>query len=170
MTIRLTLHSICVNLPACRKFFSNLAVNQVYLTGGSNHGANRFAGGGQFVQNAYFQIAKNCHCQAARDGSGRKIQEVWMRCLAGYQGALLHSKAMLFVHANKAQPGKADILLQQGMGADNDLGFSRADIFLALDFSLVVATFQEDHLQLKAFQQMADGVVMLFGQNFRGSH
>ena len=85
--------------------------------------------------------------------------------------ALHHAEAVLFVHDHQAQLGELDFLLDQGMGADDQLRVALRDV--AADFALAVffqrAGQQHDPVS-GIFQNSAGGKIMLLGQDFGGRH
>src|SRR5690554_1520026 len=138
------------------------------------YGVDRGAARWQLVQNGSVQISVGAHCQSARYRGGGHNQLV--RTMASghalfAQGqSLLDAKAVLLVDDYQCQPGKVDILLEQGMGA-NDHGAAGGNCgqCLAARFALELAG-QPAGLDAQWFQPAAKVEIVLLGQNFRGCH
>ena len=82
-----------------------------------------------------------------------------------------YAEAVLFVDDYQPQFGELDFLLDQGMGADDQLRIALGDV--AADFALAVffhRAGQEDDPVSGIFQNSAGGKIMLLGQDFGGRH
>ena len=153
--------------------------------------------GRHFVEDADVEVAVESQRQGARDGGGGHDQDVGLaqscRALLGwadegvrpYVGvaasvvcgflhqleALHHAEAVLFVDDDQPQFGEFDFLLDQGVGADDQLGVALGDV--AADFAFAVffhRAGQEDDPVSGILQNAAGGKIMLLGQDFGGRH
>ena len=112
--------------------------------------------GRQFVENADIEIAVERERQRARDGGGGHHQDVGLgRSSSGtvavalraayatvFVGllhqlqALHHAEAVLLVHDDQAELGELDLLFDQSVGADDQLGVALRDV--AADLALAI--------------------------------
>src|SRR5882724_8661958 len=74
------------------------------------------------VDHAYIEITVDRQSQTARNGRGAHDKQMW---LAGgfipQHTALLHTKAMLFIHHHKSQVAKFNLLLNQRSCTDDNI-------------------------------------------------
>ena len=85
--------------------------------------------------------------------------------------ALADAETVLFVDDGQGQPVEADGVLEQGVGADGDLGLARGEGGqLLASLAIGVAAGQQDRADARAFQQRAQLLVMLTRQDFRRRH
>ena len=85
--------------------------------------------------------------------------------------ALVDPKTVLFVHNGQPQIGKSHIGLDEGVRADGHLCLAAGQRFISGAFvACALASRQENGRNPQRLQQLAQATVMLFGQNFGGSH
>ena len=86
-------------------------------------------------------------------------------------GALRHAEAVLLIHDRHPQPCKAHRVFYHRMGTHQNLHLALGEPFQCL---LAPLSFddarQKFHLHVHTLQKTLDGVIMLLGQNLRGSH
>ena len=90
---------------------------------GQRHAVRGDAGasGGKLANHGDVEVAKGRHRHGARDGRGREHQCVRdVLRLSVQQVPLLHTEAMLLVDHHEAKVEKLHVVLQQGVGADDD--------------------------------------------------
>ncbi len=86
-------------------------------------------------------------------------------------GALRHPEAVLFVDDDQPDVPECDYVLQQGVGADEDLQRAVAEPLVNLfAFLLFGGTGEQGDGDIHLLQHCADGFVVLRCQDFRGSH
>ena len=144
------------------------------LLGGQARG-DRSAAGRELVENGNVEVAVKSERERTRDGRRREDED--MRGVAVGGGfvhealALEDAEAVLLVNGDEAEAGEFDIVFDEGVRADDELGFAGPDAiedggflrgFQAADEEFdVIAGFGED---------AARGKEMLDGENFRGGH
>ena len=78
---------------------------------------------------------------------------------------------MLFVDNDDPELLKLHVIVEQGMGADNECRLTLRNAFQAL---AALPAFdrpgEEHHWQVERLQELLQGGEVLLGQNFRGSH
>src|SRR6266852_1218033 len=129
----------------------------------------------QLVENGDVKITIKCERKRARDGRGSEDEDV--RGVAMRRGfvhqalALQDAEAVLLVDGDKAKAGELDIVLDERVGANDELGFGGTN---ALQRSGFFCAFQAADEQLGAIpagsENAARGKKMLDGKNFRGRH
>ena len=78
---------------------------------------------------------------------------------------------MLFVDNGQCQRAKVTPFLNQGVGADGHLNLAGSQAGINLSpWRPPDAAGEQSHLDCPGLQQLAEPAVMLFGQNFGGSH
>ncbi len=85
--------------------------------------------------------------------------------------ALHHAEAVLFVDDDQPQSSELDLLLDQGVSADDQLRVALGDV--AADFAFAIffhRTGEQDDPVSGVFQNAAGGKIMLLGQDFGGRH
>ena len=136
------------------------------------HRFNGFAAGRQFVDHGTIQIPVSAHGQGARNGGGGHHQHVRRDgALFPQCSALGHAKPVLFVHNRQSQLGKGHAVLQQGVGAHDEIHFSGGQIGQnPVALGGFGAAGEEFQLQVHGLRVGKEPSVVLLGQNFRGGH
>src|SRR6266852_1499716 len=133
------------------------------------------AAGGKLIEDGNVEVAIESERKRARDGRGGEDEDV--RGVAAGGGfvhealALEDAEAVLLVNGDEAEAGEFDVVLDEGVGADDELGFAGAD---ALEGGGFFRSFQAADKELDAIacfgEDAAGGKKMLDGENFRGRH
>lgn len=85
--------------------------------------------------------------------------------------ALEDAEAMLLVNGNEAESGELYVVFDEGVGAEDQLRFSRLDAFESSGFFGGLETADEELDSIAtAFQDAARGKKMLHGKDFGGGH
>ena len=85
--------------------------------------------------------------------------------------SLGNAKAVLFIDNNKTQASEANLLLEQGMGADDHCRRGILYLFQYLFTGFPGHTSrQSDDREARTGKQSADNCIVLFGKQFRGRH
>ena len=126
-------------------------------------------------QAADLQLAVLGQFQGAGDGGGRHGQQVDgadARIALGLKSlALADAEPMLFVDDGQGQAVEADGVLEQGVGADGDLGVTGGQGGqLLAPLAVGVAAGEQDGDDAGRLQQGAELFVMLAGQDFGRGH
>ena len=138
-------------------------------------GAHGLASGRQFVDDRAIQVGVGGHRQCPGDGRCRHHQLVRRKqALAAFLlqfQALIDPETMLFVDNDQRKPREPDALLEQGMGADDDPGVARSDLFEnLLTGGTGHRSGEQADLDIQGAQPAGDRLVLLFGQQFGGHH
>ena len=153
------------------------------LVGGAAGDDGR-AAGRHLVDDADVEIAVEGEGERARDGRRGHGEDVGVgddavgAGLAHQLEALLDAEAVLLVDDDQAEVGEVGLVLLQGMGADDELGFAAHDaaLGLALGGGIERAGEQGDLVGLAgggrdgAAEELARGEVVLRGEDFGGRH
>ena len=94
------------------------------LAGSQQAGADRSAARGKLIDLAHIQIAVDREGQGAGDGCGGHREQVGLQSLGHQTVSLPDAEAVLLIHHHQPQPGKLNWILQEGMGAHQDLKLS----------------------------------------------
>ena len=142
---------------------------------GQDGGGDGGAAGRLFHQAADLQFAVLGQLQRAGNWGGRHGQQVDGAQAGVALGlktlALADAETVLFVDDGQGQPVEADGVLEQGVGADGDLGVTRGEGGqLLAPLAIGVAAGQQDRAEAPAFQQRAQLLVMLARQDFGRGH
>ena len=90
---------------------------------------DRTASRGQFVDHRHVEVAVHGHGQRAGDRRGGHHEDVGRLFVLGPEPrALLHAEAVLFVDDDESQVGEPHAVLDQRMGADQDVHLARGKI------------------------------------------
>ena len=91
--------------------------------------------------------------------------------LAPELGALGHTEAVLLVDDDEAEAGKLHRVLDDGMGADENLdgAVEQSFVYLLPSFTLD-DTRQQGHANGHVAEKLADGLQVLLGQYLRRGH
>jgi hypothetical protein len=85
--------------------------------------------------------------------------------------ALEDAEAVLLVDGDKAEAGELNLVFDEGVGADDKLGFAGADAFeCGLFFGVLEAADEEFDFVAAGSENAARGKIMLDGEDFGGSH
>ena len=135
-------------------------------------GAHGLAAGGQFVDDADVKVAIERHGQRTRNGGGRHHQHVgWVLALAPELGTLGNAEAVLLIDHHHTETGKLHRVFNDGMGTDEYLHLAcQQTVENLLAFLSLHHTSQQFHADGHVAQEVADGLQVLFGQDFRGRH
>jgi len=85
--------------------------------------------------------------------------------------ALEDAEAMLLVDGDEAEARELDLVFDEGVGADDELGFAGADAIEGGGFfGVLEAADEEFDFVAAGSEDAARGKIMLHGENFRGGH
>ena len=141
-------------------------------------GEVRFDGctpGRELVEDGDVKIAVEGERERAGDGRGGEDENVGSVAVGGglvHEAlALQDAEAMLLVDGDEAEAGELDVVFDEGVGADYELGFAGAD---ALEgggfFGGLKAADEELDAIAATFKDAAGGEEMLNGEDFGGGH
>ncbi len=133
------------------------------------------AAGRQFVEDGDVEVAVESERERARDGRGGEDEDVRRVAVGGgfvHEAlALEDAEAVLLVDGDETEAGELDLVFDQRVRADDELGFAGADAFERGGFFGVLEAADE---QLDAIaagsEDAARGKIVLHGENFRGRH
>src|SRR5713226_5246050 len=167
-------------------------INDVALVAGGDFAAEKFpdagemrlaghargdgsAAGRQLVENGNVQVAIESERQRARDGRGGEHEDVRGVAVGGgfiHQAlALEDAEAMLLVNGDEAEAGEGNVVFDEGVGADDELGFAGADAIEGRGFFRDFQTTDEEFDAIACFGENATrGKKVLDGEDFRGGH
>ena len=132
---------------------------------------DRLAPGRLLVQAGCVEVSVSRHQQGARNRRCRHRKRVDVPALVGQRQPLLDAEPVLFVDDGKAQVGKGDRLLEQGVGSDGDgqrAGSQRRQGHATR--AGTAAARQQADLHARGGQKGGQRFEMLLGQDFRGRH
>ena len=135
-------------------------------------GADGLAAWRQLVDDAHVEIAIKCHGEGTGDGGGCHHQHVrGILALGPEFGALGHTEAVLFIDDDKAQTGELDGVLDDGMGAHEDLDGAVCETVehLLAPFALDDAC-EQGHADVHVLEKGHDGLQVLFGKDLGRCH
>ncbi|GAA2935174.1 hypothetical protein GCM10020221_33680 [Streptomyces thioluteus] len=99
------------------------------VLGGHHMGGDGGAAGGELVQDGRLQVAEDGHGDRARDGGRGHHQQVRrLLALGAERVALLDAEAVLLVHHDQAEVVELHLVLDQGVGADDDPGLAGDEV------------------------------------------
>src|SRR2546430_1299708 len=144
------------------------------LLGGHARGDGR-APGRKLIENGNVEVAIESERESARDGRGSEHQDVRSVAVGGgfvHQAlALEDAEAVLLVNGDKSEAGEGDVVLDERVGANDELRFARTD---AIEGGGFLRSFQAADEQLDAIAGFGEdatrGKKVLDGKNFRGRH
>src|SRR5882762_9986290 len=133
------------------------------------------AAGRELVENGNVEVAIESERESARDGRGGEHEDVRGVAVGGsfvHQAlALEDAEAVLLVNGDETEAGEGNVVFDEGVGADDELGFAGAD---ALEDGGFFRGFEAADEQLDAVagfgEDAASGKKMLHGENFGGGH
>ena len=92
-------------------------------------GAHGLATGGQLVDDGAVEVAVEGHSEGARDGGGCHHEDVGRdEGLLPEFGALLDTEAVLLVDDDEAEVAEGDVILDEGVGADEDMDLAVGEL------------------------------------------
>src|ERR1700730_11461164 len=153
-------------------FAADAAPNAGKMRLGSEVRFDGCAAGRELVENRDIKIAVEGERKRARNGRGgedENVRRVAVGCGFVHQAfALEDTEAMLLVDSDETEAGELDIVFNEGVGADDELGFAGTDAFEGGGFfgGLQAADEKLDAVTA-AFEDAARGKRMLHGENFR---
>ena len=136
-------------------------------------GLDGAAAGGQGVNDGEIEFAVEAHGEGARDGGGGE-DELVRGVVGGFflqLQALVHAEAVLFVDDDEGEAGVGDVFLEDGVGADDELGAAVGDggergaFFGTCHFA-----GERGEGDRESGKQAADVGGMLFGEQFGRHH
>ncbi len=84
---------------------------------------------------------------------------------------LAHAEAVLLVDDGEGQPGEEDVVLEEGMGADRDLGLARRQRPQLLGpAGTLIAACEQHHPDVLGLEWLGDGLVVLARQDLCRGH
>ena len=165
-----------VGLPALAAGLVDALQHFVAARFGHQLGDDRRAAGRQLVDDRHIQIGVIAHGKRARDR--RRAHHQLMRSgdlrglgLLSERQSLLHAEAVLFIDDDQPQSGELHLLLENGMGADDQTGTAalhQLQCRLALPAGL--AAGQPGQRDAQRLQPVMEFAVMLLGQDLGRRH
>src|SRR5713226_1019565 len=136
---------------------------------------DRRAAGRELVENGNVEVAIESERESARDGRGGEDEDVRGVAVGGgfvHEAlALEDAEAMLLVNGDKTETGEGDVVFDEGVSADDELGFASADALEDGRFFRGFEATDEEFDAIASFgEDAARGKKMLDGENFGGSH
>ena len=131
-------------------------------------GFDRLAAGRHFVEPADVHLAIMGEGERARDGRGGHDQEVRRALgLLGEHHALGDAEAVLLVHNGEAEAFVGDMLLEDGVGADEDVDRAVGKTHqAALPRTPLLPPGQDGDVDRQAGEHAGERVMMLAGEDF----
>ena len=126
----------------------------------------------QLVDHRHVEIAVEGHRQRAGDRRGGHHEDMGrLEVLGPEPRALLDAEAVLFVDHDEAQVRELHAVLDQRMRADEYVHFARGDAFeRSPALPGLRGAGQDGHLHVHSVEHLADGGVVLAGEDFRRGH
>ena len=138
---------------------------------GGGRGHHRLAAGGLLVDPRHVQVAEQGQLQGPGDGGRGQGDQVHGLPLGHQPSALRHAEPVLLVDHGERQTMEADLVLEEGMGADHQ---ARRSIGQGSKFFLplgpLVTSGEKNRLNSGPFKGFCHAFKMLTGENFRGCH
>src|SRR5690349_7342552 len=133
------------------------------------------AAGRKLVENRNVEVAVESERERARDGRGGEHKDVRGVAVGGgfvHEAlALEDAETVLFVNGDEAEAGEFDVVFDERVSTDDELGFSGTD---ALEDGGFFRGFQAADEELDAIagfgEDVASGKKMLDGENFGRGH
>src|SRR5674476_605 len=134
-------------------------------------GVDRLAAGRLLAQFGDVHVAEISQHQRARDRRGGEHQHVDRLALLRQRQPLMHAEAMLLVDNGERQIVERDILLEQRVGADQEIDVAeRQPVENSLAFAAALAAGEDGDAQAGGLGQRRDGLEMLAGEDFGRRH
>ncbi len=133
--------------------------------------ADFLAAGRHVAEGRDVEVAEEGHADRARDGRGGHHQVVRRLLALAEGGALADAEFVLLVDDDEAELGEADVFLDDGVGADDEVDFAGGDFgegFLA--FAWGHAADQEQVADAAGFEERGECGGVLAGEDFGGGH
>ena len=135
-------------------------------------GPDGFATRWEFVDHTHVEVAIERHGEGARDGGGGHHQYMGrVLTLAPEFGALGDTEAVLLIDDDHTQTGKLHRILDDGMGAYEDVDRTVQE---SVEHFLSPLAFhnacEQGYPYIHIFQEAHDGLQMLLGEDLRGCH
>ena len=126
-TMRDALHAVVdeVDLPAAVQLAQDHLAHQARRRRRVDVGLDRQALLGRRLDHAHVAHADQRHVQRARDRRGGHRQHVHLGAQLLEPLLVAHAEALLLVHDDQAEVLEAHVLLQQAVGADDDVDLAR---------------------------------------------
>jgi len=133
------------------------------------------AAGRKFVEDGDFEVAIEGERERARDGCGSEDEDVRGVAVGGgfvhETFALEDAEAVLFVDGDETESRELDLVFDEGVRADDKLGFAGANAFEGGGFfGVLEAADEEFNFVAAGGEDAPGGKIMLHGENFRGRH
>ena len=142
-------------------------LGDVGLLGSLPQSGDHLAASGRFfVEQGNVKVTVNRHGQGARDGRGGHDEHIGHDAAADECGTLGHAELVLLVDYDEPEVVEKLIIVEQGVGADDDLG--RSGKFEVIRLITVGGAQGGAHAQ--RFEPTTEGEVMLLGEDLGGSH
>ena len=135
-------------------------------------GPDGFATWWEFVDHTHVEVAIERHGEGTRDRGGGHHQYMGrVLTLAPEFGALGDTETVLFIDHHHAESGKLHRVLDDGMGAYEDMDRTvQESVKHFLTPFAFHDTREQGHAYGHVFQEAHDGLQMLFGEDLRGCH
>ncbi len=133
------------------------------------------AAGRKLVEDGDVEVAVERERERAGDGRGGEDEDVRRVAVGGgfvhEAFALEDAEAVLLVNGDEAEARELDLVFDEGVRADDELGFAGADAFERGGFfGVLEAADEELDFVIAGSENAARGKIMLDGENFGGGH
>ena len=160
-----------VGLAAFQDRLAQVVDHLVDPARGDQRGLDGFPAGRFFVEDRDVHMAVLGEAEGAGDGRGRHHEDVGLGAFRAELHPLRHAEAVLFVDDGEAEIVELHPLLEDGVGADQDLDIApgqRREFRVAL--RALVAARQDLHHHPGGFGEGLKAFEVLAGKDFRGGH
>ena len=166
-----------IGLPALTDLLAEEIPDFCGFCGGADFGGDDFLSAwGQILDDGDIEIAELGEAEAAGDGGGGHDEHVRAECIggiagAGESGALAHAEAVLFVDHSDAEAREFDGVLDECLGADDELHGAVGDT--AEEFTAAgsgESAEQQAAGDAAGGEELVEGFPVLRGENFGGGH
>lgn len=126
----------------------------------------------QFVDDGDVEVAVDGHGERPGYGRGRHDEDVRrILAFAPEPGTLCHAEAVLFVDDGHAEAVELHFVFEEGVCADDDVdgAVHQSVEYLPASLSFYDAC-QQFYAQVHPFQEVPEGLKVLFGKDFRRCH
>ena len=160
-----------VDPPALRQRAADGVDHLVESVDRQRAGVDRLAAGGLLAQLGNIHVAEIGQHQRARDRCRGHHQHVDGFALPGQRQPLVHAEAMLLVDDREPEVAKLHVLLEQRMGADQDMDAAEPKPFEDLGaLAPPLATGQDRDLDAGGGSERRDGAEVLAREDFGRRH